>query len=174
MTSSPVISDWIEKAIAMVYHRECTSTESGVASQASWKNEIPTSSTVKHHKTKTAFLKLISKAILQKKKLFCPRDEKIIRPEVNVTNSVFSSQWTLLPLPPRTSPWLPGFEGRIHIKLWHWEPLLLGYEQETQEMTVKSCQRNAQTASLTAAFPAFPFLDSWSSNSSQGTKNDTV
>lgn len=70
MTSSPVVSDWIEKAIAMVYHRECTSTESGVASQASWKNKIPTSSTVKHHKTKTAFLKLISKAILQKKSYF--------------------------------------------------------------------------------------------------------
>lgn len=61
-TSLPVISDCIKKAIAVMHHRDCTSTKSGVPSQTSWKNKVPTSSTVKHHKTKVNFVMQIKKS----------------------------------------------------------------------------------------------------------------
>lgn len=64
---------------------------------------------------------------------------------------------------------LPGCEGLIPIQFWHWQPLLLCYEQETQKMTIKACQINANTEPLTAAFPDFLLLLVWiagSSNSS--------
>lgn len=56
---------------------------------------------------------------------------------------------------------LPGCEGLISIQVWHWQSLLLCYQQETQKMTIKACQINANTESLTAALPVFLLLLVW-------------
>lgn len=109
-----------------MYHRERRSTQPSVASQASWKNKIPTSSTVEHHKNKTSTFKVNLKQSEFYKKLFCPRDQERNQHAEGQCNKVLGIKGYSLPTGQQYE--LPSCEGIIHIKFWHRQSLLLCYE----------------------------------------------